>query len=413
MTARAPGGEIVARAPSPAVAPPPGNPRFALFDSLRALAVLAVVAFHSSLVTGAVNVSVFGDVAIQLGGLGPVLFFVISGFLLYRPYVAARAASRPRPSTLRFARRRALRIVPAYWLALTALGVFPGVVGVFGHDWWRYYGFLQLYSHRTFGGGLSVAWTLCVEASFYLALPLWAILVRRVRVGSGWLGGEMLSLVSLAAVGVGVQLAASRLVVSDLWASSLLGQSTWLATGMALAVASVAGEGHERCHRTVRQLVKRPGLCWTLAALAFAGLAVVRHRRGGLFGVIEALRTKQPILDTVLGVALTAAFLVLLVLPAVFGERNRGIPRRLLSAAPLAWLGLVSYGIYLWHLPVVQALGLRSDPLYFSAPGLGLVGKLPHAATPILFALTLTIACGAAAISYHFVELPFLRRKES
>ena len=74
----------------------------------------------------------------------PILFFAISGFLLYRPWVAA-----PRPAPRRYARRRALRILPAYWLALTLLAIFPGIVGVFTGDWWRYYLFLQLYSADT------------------------------------------------------------------------------------------------------------------------------------------------------------------------------------------------------------------------------------------------------------------------
>jgi peptidoglycan/LPS O-acetylase OafA/YrhL len=122
---------------SPAVAPPPGNPRFPLFDSLRGIAVLAVVIFHVAFITGALNVRVAGDVLGVLGDVGVVLFFVISGFLLYRPFVAARAHGRRPPDPVRYARRRALRIVPAYWVALTVLAIFPGVVGPFSRDWWR------------------------------------------------------------------------------------------------------------------------------------------------------------------------------------------------------------------------------------------------------------------------------------
>ncbi len=55
MTATAPAGEEAQVAPSPAVAPPPGNPRFPLFDSLRAIAVLGVLAFHVTSITGEIN----------------------------------------------------------------------------------------------------------------------------------------------------------------------------------------------------------------------------------------------------------------------------------------------------------------------------------------------------------------------
>jgi peptidoglycan/LPS O-acetylase OafA/YrhL len=393
-----------AGAPSPAVAPPPGNPRFALFDSLRAIAVLGVLTFHTFALSGALSRPVLGDAAAVLGSQGPVLFFVISGFLLYRPYVAARAAGRPVPPAGRYLRRRALRILPAYWLALTVLAIFPGIVGVFSGDWWRYYLFLQLYSRDTVAAGIPVAWTLCVEVSFYLALPLWAIVVRRLR-------GELGPLAVVALFGIAVQVAAARNVVSDLLAANLLGQCTWLALGMALAVASVAvarGEGHSRL---VRLVVERPGLCWLGAGAAFVALTALL-RPGGLFGIAQALATQQPIAKTLAAIALGVVLHTLLVAPAVFGDHAGGLPRRVLAAAPLAWLGLVSYGVYLWHLTVAELLGLSADRGHFRADGLDLVGRIHRLDTLILFAATLAVSSAIAAASYYLVELPFLRLKE-
>ena len=141
-------------APSPAVSPPPGHPRFALFDSLRGIAAVAILLFHVCALTAALDRPVIGDAVAVLGPRSLVLFFVISGFLLYRPFVAARALGRPRPSVLRYGRRRVLRIVPAYWVALTVLAIFPGIAGVFTGDWWRYYFFLQLYDTGTLGLGI-------------------------------------------------------------------------------------------------------------------------------------------------------------------------------------------------------------------------------------------------------------------
>ena len=77
--------------------------------------------------------------------IGVTMFFVISGFLLYRPMVASRILGVPATRTRDYARRRFLRIVPAYWLALTVLGIFPGLYGVFSGNWWVYYGLLQNY----------------------------------------------------------------------------------------------------------------------------------------------------------------------------------------------------------------------------------------------------------------------------
>src|SRR5215218_1558795 len=399
-----------ATAPSPAVAPPPGNPRFALFDSLRGIAVLAVVVFHVFLVSGALERRVIGDAATVLGSHGPIAFFAISGFLLYRPWVAATAAQAPPQRVGRYARRRALRILPAYWFALTALAVFPGIAGVFSGDWWRYYLFLQLYDQETLGRGIPVAWTLCVEVTFYVALPLWALVLRRVAHRS-WLRAELGALALLALAGAAIQLAASRQAISELVAQSLAGQSTWFAVGMALAVVSVAAEGPLARTPPVRLAIARPGLCWACAGAAFAALTALRYDTGGLLGIIGRLQSPQPYARTLAEIALTATMIGLLLAPAVFEERAGGLPRRVLAAAPLAWLGVISYGVFLWHLTILELLALPQLRQQFSATGLGLAARLP-APTPALLLLTLATTCAVAAASYRLVELPFLRRKE-
>jgi peptidoglycan/LPS O-acetylase OafA/YrhL len=414
VTATAPEIDDRSGAPSPAVAPPPGNPRFALFDSLRGLAACAIVAFHVGSITGVLDDPVIGEGLTVLGPRSLILFFVISGFLLYRPYVAARAAGRPPPRTSRYLRRRVLRIVPAYWVALTALAIFPGIVGVFTDDWWRYYFFLQLYSHDTVGGGIPVAWSLCVEVTYYLSLPLWATAVSSLRLGSGpraWLRAELGALALVAAGGIVIQVAAAQQVVSDLVASSLLGQVTWLALGMGLAVVSVAAQHSERDSRLVRAVVQHPGLCWAGAGVSFVALTIVLQPRG-LVGIVQALTTSQSIPKTLAAIALTASMSALFVLPAVFGERAGGFPRRLLAAPPVAWLGLVSYGLFLYHLPIAELLALPADPAHFSASGLDLAANIDFAKTSILFVLTLAVTAAVAAASYYIVELPFLQRKE-
>jgi peptidoglycan/LPS O-acetylase OafA/YrhL len=406
--------EGAAEAPSPAVAPPPGNPRFPLFDSLRAIAALSVLSFHVAAIAGALERGFAGNMLAMLSR-GVILFFVISGFLLYRPFVAARAHGRPRPDVARYARRRVLRIVPAYWVALTVLAVFPGIPGVFSDDWWRYYFFLQLYSESTFTGGIAVAWTLCVEVSFYLLLPLYALAVGRIGARSGpraWLRAELVALAGLAALGVVIQLAEARQEVSMSVGQSLLGQLTWFALGMGLAVASVAVERGGRRPQVVAIIAERSGLLWLGALASFVGLALLLHP-GGLLGIAQALETEQSVPRTLAAIALTASLSGLLVLPAVFGTDAGGIPRRLLAAAPLAWLGLISYGIYLWHLPLAQLIGMPPEASLFSSDaGLDLVGRVPQGTTPVLLAATVAATVAVAAVSYYVVELPFLRRKE-
>jgi peptidoglycan/LPS O-acetylase OafA/YrhL len=131
-----------------------------------------------------------------------------------------------------------------------------------------------------------------------------------------------------------------------------------------------------------------------------------------MFNIIVSLRTKQPIARTVASILLTGGLATLLIAPAVFGERAGGWPRRVLAWRPLAWLGLVSYSVYLYHLTVAQLLGESSDPGHFAASGLGLAGSTHPLSTPLLFVLTVAGSAGAAALSYYLIELPFLRRKE-
>ncbi len=403
------------QAPSPAVAPPPGNPRFALFDSVRGIAVLCIVLYHVASITGEINKPVLGDLIAVLGNQCLIAFFVVSGFLLYRPYVAAHAAGRRGPRTRRYLRRRALRILPAYWTALTLLAVFPGIVGVFSGDWWRYYFFLQAYSSRTLGGGIPPAWSLCVEVSFYLLLPLWAIAIRRAREAlwpTRWLAVELIPLAAVALLGIAIQVAASRLLVSGLLPTTLLGECTWLALGMALAVWSVAADLRAAPSRAVAFITAHPGLCWIAAGACLAAATAILHP-GGLFNIIVSLRTKQPFARTLSGIVFTGGLAAFLVAPAIFGERAGGLPRSVLAWRPLVWLGVVSYGVYLYHLAVAELLGESSDPGHISATGLGLAHRIVHLTTPILFALTVAGSVLAAAVSYYVVELPFLRRKET
>src|SRR5260370_42480308 len=92
-----------------------------MLDGLRAAAAVAVVLTHVAFQTGEV---VRGAGGALLGRLdaGVAVFFALSGFLLYRPYVAARWDGRPPPPVRRYALRRAARILPAYWLAPIAAG---------------------------------------------------------------------------------------------------------------------------------------------------------------------------------------------------------------------------------------------------------------------------------------------------
>ena len=357
-----------------ALAPPPGHPRFPHLDGLRALAALAVCAVHVSAFAGITARDAAGAYTARLD-VGVTVFFVLSGFLLYRPFAADALAGRPPVRIRDYARRRVLRIVPAYWLALTVLAAWVGLHGVFTHDWWRYYGFVQIYWFRTVLGGISPAWTLCVEVTFYAALPFVALALRRAR---PVLQLSVLGLLALAALGLRTWLHSRPGL--HLAASTLPGMFAWFAGGMALAVVSVAGW-------RVRLVERAPWACWALALGLFVAVANIgaprdydaRHYTGAGY-------LAEHVLYLAIG--------VLLVAPAVFGSGERG-PRRLLALPAVAWLGLVSYGIYLWHLPLMDWLHRHSVDGWLELAAAG---------------LALTVACAAA--SYYVVERPLLRLKD-
>ena len=108
---------------------------------------------------------------------------------------------------------------------------------------------------------------------------------------------------------------------------------------------------------------------------------------------------------------------LLLLFPAVFGASLGGLPRRILASRLLSWLGLVSYGIFLWHVPLLLWLvGTDYRAGTAAAPGSPLERALPGALSDHVLisalASTLVLTVGAAALSYYVVELPFLRLKE-
>lgn len=379
---------------------------FPLFDSLRGVAALSVLTFHVFLMTPALGHGPAGRTAEVFGSVGVLLFFVISGFLLYRPFVAARTDGRPPPSLAVYGRRRALRIIPAYWAILTLLAIYPGVHGPFSEDFWRYYGFLQLYDDDTVALGLPVAWSLCVEVTFYLALPVWAWAMRRASPRA-----DLAALAVAGTAGAGLQLWAVAADGLGTLSRTLPGQAPWFALGMALAVLSVRAT-HRAAEHPLDTLVSRHAwACWAGAAAALAGLALLVPE-GGIFGLIRQ--------DELLGVggtaarlALSLAFVGLLVLPAVFGDTVSDLPRRALGAPALLWVGTVSYSVYLWHLPVAELLALDAVPEQFTAGGLGLVDRVGDGVTPLLWVLTLAITLALSASSFRWVELPFIRRAGS
>ncbi len=161
-----------------------GGLHFDGLDGCRALAATGVVLYHTTIAVSFYR----GDVAPRwnapLGDFAVCIFFVLSGFLLYRPFAAAHRQRGNEPGWGSFWLRRVARIGPGYWLAMAALLLVFTTADRSRPRSARplptFLTFTQIYRTGFATKGLDVAWTLCIEFSFYLALPLLAAL------GGGW-----------------------------------------------------------------------------------------------------------------------------------------------------------------------------------------------------------------------------------
>jgi peptidoglycan/LPS O-acetylase OafA/YrhL len=363
-------------------------------DSLRAIAALSVLVAHTSFLSGANVGAWYGDYLARLN-VGVTIFFLLSGFLLYRPFVSARLGERGRPRIRDYARRRILRILPAYWLALTVLAIWPGLPQMWGDHDWSYYLLLQIYFPDWTLGGLLAAWSLAVEISFYAALPLLVLLMERPFMGrtrAAKIRSELilLALLYLSTIVFRVLVRANEAAIpeSNLY-FTLAGNFDWFALGMFLAVASVWVAGMERPPTPVRLVERLPSLSWLVAGVLFWAIAT----QMGIGPEFPQAYTSDEWLYEHLFYGAIAFFLLL---PAVFGDARGGLPRIILRNRALAWLGLISYGIFLWHQPIVDEVAKRDW------------GDWRFAGVTLA---TFAIACTCAAVSYYVLERPLLRFK--
>jgi peptidoglycan/LPS O-acetylase OafA/YrhL len=172
-------------------------------------------------------------------------------------------------------------------------------------------------------------------------------------------------------------------------ASSLLGVIDWFAVGIGLAVLAAEWEVGGSTLSLLRRLAHRPALCWLLAAILFAVGVPAQHG--------DQLVSRYGVW-THLAIALAAGALVL---PAVVRGGRRG-PIWLLTRPAVAWLGTISYGIYLWHQPIIETItnGWEHVPTHQAG--------LPQTAGLLVAALVGAVALGAA--SWYLVERPAQRR---
>lgn len=365
--------------------------RLPSLDAMRALGALAVLLTHVGFQTGAVTTTRLGGVLFHLD-VGVAIFFVLSGLLLVIPWADQSLGVRPAPSVRGYYWRRALRILPAYWVvAVVALTLLPANDDAGPGTWFSTLTLTQIYRPGHMAAGLTQMWSLATEVAFYLVLPVLGVclvgVVRRFGVRGGLLSCAAVTVMGLVWTGWIHTVPDLEVAGAGLW---LPGYLAWFGPGMAMGLLVVAVRlgSAPRAARILAQLGGAPWSAWALAI----GLFLVSITPVAGPKTLNAFPSP--------GQALTKAVLygavaVLLVLPAAFGTGTRA--HRGLESPPARWLGRVSYGIFLWHL-VVLSVVMRALGLDFGG------GRFWE-----VLALTLTASILVAWLSWVVVERPAQR----
>ncbi|MFI6273377.1 acyltransferase family protein [Micromonospora zamorensis] len=365
----------------------PALPRLPALDGVRVIGAAAVIAQHVGFITGVTTRETWGG-WIAMMDFAVALFFVLSGFLLFRPWARAVATGSAVPGVRRFYWKRALRILPAYWLAvIVCLTVIPerGVAPL--GDWLRHLTFTQIYEHAQIRPGLGQTWSLATEVVFYLLLPLAAVAL----VGRRWRPVRTVALAGLGLVITVGWIVAMGLGLLDtglhiMWFPSY---ALWFAAGIVLATIHVAlrTSTAPRSWHVFDQLGSAPLACWGIALglLAVASTSVTGPR--GVAAPTAGQFAAQ--------LGLYAGVAAMIMIPLVFGPTT--LMSLALGSAPIRWLGTLSYGMFLWH-PLVLEMVYRVE------------GRAYFTGNPLrIYALTLGGAIVLAMVSYYVVERPVLR----
>lgn len=354
-----------------AAATPGMSGRVSGLDGVRALAVLAVIAFH------------LGMLMTPGGFLGVDIFFVLSGYLI-TDLLVAQHVRLGRVDLRGFWVRRARRLLPALAVILVAVTAVVAVIEPdqmsalrpmlaaavsYSSNWYQAFHHVSYFASVGPPPPLQHLWSLAIEEQFYLAWPLLLLVLTRLR--------------------------ARRTLVLTAWLGAL-------ASAVAMALMYVPGGDPSRVyygtdtHATALLVGAAVALTWPLATLTDAPRRVAR--RLDCLGVAAVVVLAWAVVHFsgtdpavyplgLAGAALAAGGLTV-------AAAAPGRVGALLSLPPLRWLGLRSYGIYLWHWPVIAIAAAITGP-----------GR----AAPWAWAVEVAIAITLAAASWKWLEEPVLR----
>lgn len=374
---------------------PPARRFYPQLEGMRAIAALGVLTTHVAFQTRAVQIPVLGPVLGRLD-LAVALFFALSGFLLWRPWVdSAHRDDAGHPPIRRYLRHRFVRIWPAYVVVVVVvLLLLPDAQGADATVWSANLTLTQVFVPLSLTAGLTQMWSLSVEVAFYAILPIIGLALLRLRGRRrDWRipALAVLGLVSLAWAWPAMALPLPAGVEPKNW---VIGHLPWFLAGLVLAeVAGAIERGHApRWIERVASISARRRLMFGVLVVAYALACTPLAGPTGLGALTNLQFATKMVLGALCGYALLA--------PLVCSAG----PFRILTSPVMLALGRWSYGIFIWHLAVLAVV-------------FGLFGIVPFSGdTLLVWSITVVLTIGVAAASYAFVEEParrWLRRRES
>jgi peptidoglycan/LPS O-acetylase OafA/YrhL len=357
--------------------------RVASLTGVRALAAMLVVATHAAYTTGKYTHGFAGLVYSRME-IGVPIFFALSGYLLFRPWVRAVQTGTASPSLASYTRHRVRRIMPAYVITvLVAYAVyhFRDAGPNPGHTWWGLFRNLTLtqiytdnYGFALLHQGLTQMWSLAVEVAFYVALPFLAYLLLTVLCRRTWRPGVLLAgLAGLALISpawlVLVHTTHGLPDGAKLWLPAYL---AWFLGGMTLTVLSAMG---------IR-------VFWFVAIpLAVICFFIISTPIGG-----EPTTAPAGTAQAVTKMVFYGVIATLIIAPLALGDT--GWYSRFLASRPMVWLGEISYEIFLVHLVLMEVA--MSEVLHWHV----YTGSMPG-----LFLTTMALSIPAAWLLHRLTRV--------
>jgi len=368
--------------------------RNSALDSLRGLSTILIVVYHISFVSGHTVAHANSSGAyIDRLNIGVAIFFVLSGFLIFRPFSHSLIHGSPLPKTRNYYLKRAARILPGYWLALFVLAGLDALTIVNTSGFIRNVFIVHSFTEHNVFTGIRQAWTLAIEMSFYVVVPAFAyIFVRHPkRRDSPVSVSTLLKALSFLFVGTYVFRVVTHnshfwfLNTAHLWLPSHMDT---LALGMGLAVLVEAPTSAKTFSKLRIFLANHTGafvVCSVFVWLISANINMAIGLNKSEFHV------------ELLGHFLYGMTSVLFVAPFCVGSRS--ILEKVASFRLFTWLGTISYGIYLWHMAFLGGNFAEKYMPYTENDGQVL----------LRFLVVLPASIAIASLSYYVLERPIMR----